>query len=200
MATDVRSEKGTEKGLEQQLVHLVSHPVRVKALTVLADRIASPKEIAAELNENISTVSHHVKELLRMEMIELVDEKRRRGAVEHFYRAVMRPIWSTEAWEALSVGERNRVSIWTMQLILADAARALIDGTFDSRPERHATRFPLVVDEKGWKKVLQAQLDALETIYEAQTESSERLARSGKDGFPIVASMLSFPMPESDRK
>lgn len=197
MATETR----TEKGLDQQLVHLVSHPVRVKALVVLVDRTASPKEIAAELKENISTVSHHVKELLRMGMIELVDEKRRRGAVEHFYRAVMRPVWSTADWEALDIEERNQVSLWHMQLILADVARAFAGGTFDARSDRHATRIPLVVDEDGWEKLTKLLEDTYHSIFEIQAESAERLAEDGElESISAMASLLAFEMPGGDRK
>lgn len=137
-----------DAGVDKQLVHLVSHPVRVKALVVLVERTASPKEISVELHEKLSTVSHHIRELVKMGYIELVRTEPRRGAVEHFYRAVMRPIWSDAEWGALSLVERQRFSTWTMQLINGDVAVALSAGTFNARTDTHTSRTPMYVDEQ----------------------------------------------------
>jgi DNA-binding transcriptional ArsR family regulator len=188
------------KGVDDQLVHLVSHPVRVKALVVLVERTASPKEIAFELREKLSTVSHHIRELLKMELIELVKEERRRGAVEHFYRAVMRPIWSDEEWGELSLEERQRFSAWTMQLILTDAAEALSAGTFNARGDTHTSRTPLYVDEQGWKELGEIQNEALDAILQVQAASAERMVNGSEDGIHASASMLCIEMPTPRRK
>lgn len=186
----------SDKGIDQQLVHLVSHPVRVKALVVLVERTASPKEISIELREKLSTVSHHIRELLKMDLIELVKEERRRGAVEHYYRAVMRPIWSDEEWSELSLEERQRFSAWTMQLILADAAEALDAGTFNARGDTHTSRTPLYVDEQGWRELGQIQNEALEAILQVQAASAERMVNENGEGIRASASMLCIEMPD----
>ncbi|HEY5052254.1 MAG TPA: ArsR family transcriptional regulator [Solirubrobacterales bacterium] len=184
-----------DKGVDQQLVHLVSHPVRVKALVVLVERTASPKEISFELREKLSTVSHHIRELLKMDLIELVKEERRRGAVEHFYRAVMRPIWSDEEWSELSTEERQRFSAWTMQLILTDVAEAMSAGTFNARGDTHTSRTPLYVDEQGWKELGQIQNEALDAILQVQATSSERMVNGSDEGIQASAAMLCIEMP-----
>ena len=46
----------------------------------------SPKELASELNASLGNVTYHVTILRALGMIELVST-RRRGAVEHFYKA-----------------------------------------------------------------------------------------------------------------
>ncbi|MEX0973146.1 MAG: helix-turn-helix domain-containing protein [Solirubrobacterales bacterium] len=68
-----------------------THPLRVSILEVLAiddGRILSPKELSLELQAPLSTVNYHVIELRRSGLVEVVDEKQVRGAIEHFYRAV----------------------------------------------------------------------------------------------------------------
>jgi DNA-binding transcriptional ArsR family regulator len=148
--------------VDQSLVKVVAHPVRVQALSILAERPASPKEIAAELDAPVGNVSYHVRELEQVGLIELVDEKKRRGAVEHFYRAITRPLLDDSQWEKLNPEERQSFSAWIIQLILADASQALSAGTFDARDNRHLTRVPLQVDEEGWRELVAIQAEALQ--------------------------------------
>lgn len=182
--------------VDQQLAHVVSHHVRVQALTVLAERTASPKEIAALLGENLNVVNHHVKELAKMGMVEIVDEQPRRGATEHFYRAIIRPLLSSEEWDQLTIPERQRFSVWIVQLVLTDAAKSFCAGRFDARSNRHLSRVPLVVDEAGWREVTEIQNEALKAILQVQANSCERLAEQGGERFSATAAMLCFEMPD----
>ena len=68
-----------------------THPLRVSILEVLnldGGRILSPKDLSRELQAPLSTVNYHVTELRKCGLLEVVDEKQVRGAIEHFYRAV----------------------------------------------------------------------------------------------------------------
>jgi DNA-binding transcriptional ArsR family regulator len=68
-----------------------THPLRVSILEVLnldGGRILSPKDLSRELQSPLSTVNYHVTELRKCGLLEVVDERQVRGAIEHFYRAV----------------------------------------------------------------------------------------------------------------
>src|ERR1044072_10047589 len=68
-----------------------THPLRVSILEVLSldhGPTLSPKEMSRELQAPLSTVNYHVTELRRSGLVEIVDERQVRGAIEHFYRAV----------------------------------------------------------------------------------------------------------------
>ncbi len=82
------------KELNEQLALLVSCMNTIKVLTVLVDRAASPKEIGELLELKTPTVSHHVRKLLRLGMIELIDERDAGGTIQHVYRAIVRPLVS----------------------------------------------------------------------------------------------------------
>ena len=189
--------RSKSKEIDRALVKVVGHPVKVRALTVLTERSASPKEIADQLGIPIGQVSYHVRVLEQMGMIELIGTRQVRGAVEHFYKAVRRPNLSDEEWSQLSLEDRERFSIWIKQQEMVDAALAFDAGTFDRRLDRHLSRVPLVLDEQGWKELSDFMAAGLDTIFEIQARSSERLSRSGGEGgFPAVASMSCFEMPE----
>jgi DNA-binding transcriptional ArsR family regulator len=129
-----------KKELNELLAQLVACINTVKVLTVLAERPASPKEIGEILGLKTATVSHHVKKLLDLGLVELINEEDVGGVIQHTYRAIIRPLLSTEEWEKLGVVERQRFSIWIVQLILADAAKSFQAGTFDARASRHLSK------------------------------------------------------------
>jgi DNA-binding transcriptional ArsR family regulator len=72
--------------IEQSLAKALSNPLRAQALRLIAEGFDSPKAIAVRLDTDIRTVAYHVRVLRRLGCIELVETKRRRGAVEHVYR------------------------------------------------------------------------------------------------------------------
>jgi DNA-binding transcriptional ArsR family regulator len=77
---------------DAQIARVLSHPLRPRILQILTLRgEASPNEIAAELDVPLGTLSYHTRLLRDAGWIELVREVPRRGAVEHFYRAVRLP-------------------------------------------------------------------------------------------------------------
>lgn len=75
----------------ERLARANTHPLRVSILEVLSidgGRILSPKDLSLELRAPLSTVNYHVTELRHSNLVEVVDERQVRGAIEHFYRAV----------------------------------------------------------------------------------------------------------------
>jgi hypothetical protein len=71
---------------------VVAHPLRCRCLAILGERTASPAEIAREIHVEVSKVGYHVSALVKAGLLEEVGQRPVRGAVEHFYRAVVRPI------------------------------------------------------------------------------------------------------------
>ena len=68
-----------------------THPLRVSILEVLnldGGRTLSPKDLSLELQAPLSTVNYHVTELRKCGLLEVVDERQVRGAIEHFYHTV----------------------------------------------------------------------------------------------------------------
>jgi DNA-binding transcriptional ArsR family regulator len=78
-------------GHDERLGRALGHPLRHRLLRVLTDRVASPKELAAHLAEPLPNVSYHVRVLAELGCVELVRTVPRRGALEHYYRALMAP-------------------------------------------------------------------------------------------------------------
>jgi predicted ArsR family transcriptional regulator len=81
---------GPEDVDETQIAKALSHPIRVRALTILNDHVASSADIARELGLPVANVAYHVNTLARLGCIEEVETRQVRGALEHRYRALRR--------------------------------------------------------------------------------------------------------------
>jgi DNA-binding transcriptional ArsR family regulator len=187
-----RRKRQRDKSPQEVLVKALNHPVRVKALTILTERTASPKEIAAEIEVPLSNVSYHVRVLDELGLVEIREEESVRGSVAHFYRAVERPLIHNPDWEKLSPKVRSAFSSYVIETLMSDAASSLQAGLFDARDDRHLTRTPLLLDERGWRKVTSIQIKALDGILKEATAAASRLDRSGKEGIHVIAGLLCF--------
>ncbi|HEV7615089.1 MAG TPA: hypothetical protein VGO36_02530 [Solirubrobacterales bacterium] len=168
------SGKATSIGPDQTLIKALSHPVRASALTILNQRVASPKEISDELNEEVGKVSYHVKELRNLGCVELVDTAQRRGATEHYYRGVAQAYLSDSFWATLSEAVRGGISVTGLQVLIAGAREAIEAGTFDARADRHLSCVALSLDEQGWVEAVELLDATLKRLVEIGAESDSR--------------------------
>ena len=188
-----RRKRKLQSSPQEALVKALNHPVRVKALTILTEKIASPKEIATQIDAPLSNVSYHVRVLDEMGLIEIVEEERVRGSVAHYYKAVERPLIDNPDWEKLSPRVRSAFSGYVIETLMTDAASSLAAGVFDERDDRHLSRTPLVLDERAWRKISQIQAKALDQILKEQTAATARLGKSKKPKVILaVAGMTCF--------
>jgi len=174
------------------------HEIQYKALHILTERIASPKEIAIELgltSAKSGYVDYHVKELLSHGLVELVRTEPRRGVEEHFYRATKPLIVMDDEAERMSVEERLAFSCWIIRSISGDFAKAVEGRTIDERTDRHLSRFPLRLDEEGYLDLVGEHNQVFHRTMEIAAESKDRKLESGEEGMAVAASMGVFPMP-----
>jgi DNA-binding transcriptional ArsR family regulator len=187
----------TRRSPDATLGAAVAHPLRCRCLTILADRVASPAEIARELRLEVSNVGYHVGALADAGLIEEVGQRPVRGAVEHFYRAVVRPITSTEDEEELSIEKRLSFARTIWSLITANATTAIQSGILVERAEHHLTRVPLRVDELGWSELAEAYMELYERVYEIQADAAKRLGGVEDPGISVLSALAFFETPEA---
>lgn len=189
----------TAATMEATLAAIVAHPTRVRCFSILAERTASPVEIASEIGKDVGHVGYHVRKLLELNLVELVNERPVRGAVEHFYRAIERPVVLEDEFAAQSIEEREVFTRYILQLHVADVARAMDEHTFDARPNRAAIRTPMLVDEEGFKELADLHVEMYERTLDVQARSDERRAGSEDDGIPTISTTMLFETPKSRR-
>jgi DNA-binding transcriptional ArsR family regulator len=180
----------------EKLVKGLSHPVRMECLTILASRIASPRQLSEMLNHDLSNVSYHVRVLEELGLIELVGEESVRGAVAHFYRAVERPLASGAEWDELPQDVQNALVAHCWDVLLQDVTTAVEQGTFDNRSDRHLTRTSLLLDSQGFARISNLMDELLDAVFSEQAASAERMNKSGERPIHAVAGTALFTMPE----
>jgi DNA-binding transcriptional ArsR family regulator len=193
-----KDSKAAQHAYEARMVRSAAHPVRAKALSMMAERATSPKEVAAAVGKPIGNVAYHISELEKAQMVILVDEKKRGGATEHFYVATT---LDNEAAGRIDPDQRALLTRQVLHLIIADAAQAVESGTLSSRPDAQVARIPLYVDEEGWREIRDLYIDALNAALAAAARSAKRLDEGGAGGFRALAVAMLFELagePERD--
>jgi DNA-binding transcriptional ArsR family regulator len=186
----------TKSGVDQRLVRAIGHPLRLRLLTIFNERVASPSDLAAELGEPIGNVSYHTRILARLGCVELVKTKQVRGAVEHYYRAVVRPVFSDEDWAELPLSIRKSLAGAVLTEIADDMTAAANEGGFD-RDEVHLNRTPLVLDQQGWQDLNERLQDVYEQALDIQAQSAARLQADGAAASEAAALVLMLFEPPS---
>lgn len=180
--------------VDPRIAKALSHPVRSGALVIFNERVASPNEIAEELDESLGVVAYHVKMLLELGCIELVRTAPRGGAIEHYYRAVARPFFSDRDWRRLPRSARQAITDSTFDLICRDVEEAIRAGTFEARHDRHVSRARLVVDEQGWAELNALLTEAQDRATQIAAASARRLGDSA-EGIRTTLFCLHFESP-----
>lgn len=182
-----------------RMLRILSHPLRMRILTILEKEDTSPTRLAIDTGETVGKIFYHVDVLLAEDCIELVRTEPRRGTAEHFYRLnPQSAIVASRSWEGVPRSLRGQLVGEALEGFTARAISALNEGTFQGREGSVLNWRPMRVDEEGWEEVrlaLQATDDRLSSI---SAKSVERLDE--KDGIAVIVSFSAFeaaPPPEA---
>lgn len=182
--------------VDPRLISAVSHPVRANCLTVLAAGVASPSQIAEELELPVQNVAYHIGELVKFGCIELVRTEKGRST-EHFYRMTERPFLDADSWSVLAADKRAIITTNLIRLIADDVNRAMAHGMIDD-DDNHISRTPMVIDRAGWEEVVEELKGTLDRILEIEARAVQRRAAGDADpgdSIPIKVEILHFRSP-----
>ena len=181
--------------LDPRLAKALANSQRVEILAVLSHRQISPARYAREYDCKLPSVAYHFKVLEDYECIELVETVQRRGALEHIYRCSKRPLLGDGDWKLLPLSVRGGVSGAILRILVERASRAIEDGTFDRREDRHFTWAPLALDATGWSEVTSLFAATLGRVEKIEAKASNRMAKSGEEPIPVTVALASFESP-----
>jgi DNA-binding transcriptional ArsR family regulator len=167
---------------DPRLVKALAHPLRVQILSTLEDRIASPSDLATELDAPLGNVSYHVRTLADLGLVKLVKRRTRRGAVEHYYQARGRAQVSNRAWAQVpGVVKRSMIAV-ALEQAVDQAGAAAAAGGFDHQ-DSNLSRQSVTLDAEGFGELSQA----IARLHEELTGIQERSARRLEDADPEAA-------------
>lgn len=184
---------------DQKLVRAYAHPLRIQILGLLDGRVASPSEIATELDAPLGNTSYHVRQLVNLGFLRLVRRTARRGAIEHHYTANVRPTITDDAWGQMPEIVKHAIAGGLVEQSIRHALAAVEEGGFD-RGDAHHSRTAGPLDERGWRTVARELARTLKRVEQAVEESRQRIeADPNASGVHSTVVMMQFTGPAPKR-
>lgn len=187
-----------------RVAKLMADELRIKIVRELNARELSPKGFYEEFGGgSISRVSRAFDLLAEFDWIFQTRTEtggRRRGAVEHFYRASEPAVFYSNVWSPLPQSMKEMISAGIFEDLGKRVRAALEAGTMDAREDRHLSWTPLRLDQQGWDAVV-ARTDALfHFIFEEQKDADARIAETGEEPIPMTVGLAAFESPKDTEK
>src|SRR3954454_12869390 len=180
-----------EPAIDQRIMKALSHPLRVRMLTLLNQKVSSPSELAEELDEPLGNVSYHMRFLADLHMVKLVRTEPRRGADGPPSGPPAPPLISDDDWAQLPAALRRSLSDSTLSQIARDLKGADKEGGFD-RKNIHVSRVALTLDEQGWDQLSEILSDVMDRARRLQEQSNKRMKRSDATTIPTALVLMQF--------
>jgi len=184
------SEKGT---IDQRLIKALAHPLRVKILHILSERVASPNEMSKVLEEPLGNVSYHVTVLDEWELIEEVRSEPRRGAVEHYFKGTPHSAIGAMDWDGGPPTLRQSLAAASLETLVPQLIAALEAETLDDRDSSFISWQPLTVDDLGRKEINEILSDVDARLKAVGKMSRRRL--KAEDGISVIAVVGAVELP-----
>jgi DNA-binding transcriptional ArsR family regulator len=192
MTTSASDGKGS-RTIQDALSYAIGHRIRVEILTALHEvESASAMELARIVRQPLSTVTHHVSELLKSDSICIVKTEKVRSVEQRFY-SLNSPIYvSDEEWEGMSEEERQKACGTVLQSLMAETLAAFGAGKIASDPRQVTCWAWFNVDEQGRTDIAEEQIRSWRRFDEIEREAGARCAESGEGRATILVSSLGF--------
>jgi DNA-binding transcriptional ArsR family regulator len=178
--------------IDPRLAKALANSLRVEILAVLSTRRISPVGFSREYGGHLSRVSYHFKVLENCGLVELAERVPRRGAVEHVYRSVGRPLLADFDWKQLPKSVQGSISAAMLRDFVGRATLSIEEGHFDGRDDRHFSCAQLLVDEEGWSELVDILGSAAERIDAVGERSSRRLENGDSGEVPVTVALAGF--------
>jgi DNA-binding transcriptional ArsR family regulator len=185
--------------IDTQLVRALMHPLRVEILQLLNEREASPSEMMDLLEQPLGNVSYHCRVLEKCGCIEVIRVAQRRGATEHFYRAVPRSYIGHQDWRKVPRSVRSKVSGASFESFVSRVIDALQAGTIDDRDDTTLSWMSLAVDEVGWAQAAEVLDEALARLQAVHDQSRRRMAMTGEEATAMIVGLAAFEAAAPDQ-
>jgi DNA-binding transcriptional ArsR family regulator len=182
---------------DPRYVKAMSHPLRVRILAMLDERKASPNQLSGWLGATLGTVAYHVRTLQEFGLVELVDETRVRGAVEHHYRSKKRPRATEDGWADARPVAKQAAAGGDLDTILAYARASAAAGGFDRADARLARKI-VKLDDKGFAQLSKACEKLVAEAEKIEAAAAQRIAKNAKQQ-PVVEAGIGVMLFEASR-
>jgi AcrR family transcriptional regulator len=132
------------------------------------------EELTAALGSDPQEVDQALEELVRSGMISVLEE----DDGDTRYAAQVLEVEDDE-WARMSLRERENHSRTLVYVMIAELEQSIESGTFDATVDRTLIRFPVLVDQEGWKEMMEIHRRVVDELFAVQFEATKRLREGG---------------------
>ncbi|HEX6689389.1 MAG TPA: hypothetical protein VF085_12115 [Solirubrobacterales bacterium] len=196
-------------GLESRAAHLrrlavvFSAEIRLRIVTELYMREMSPTQFFEEFGGGtVSRVDYHFKKLAKARWLRhhrSTPGKNGRG-VMNFYRASELAYFDAETWALLPYSIRVAFSWSSFKVITERAREAMAALAAEGRATRNLTSGQLLLDQLGWKRVIEAVDTQFVSLYEEQDDAALRISHSKEKPIRVSVLQFAFESPTSSEE
>jgi DNA-binding transcriptional ArsR family regulator len=172
------------------------HPLRGRILQIVAERPATVRMVADELEEPRERIRKQLRWLEREEIVFVSHRLPRRGTAENYYRTRIEPMVDTAEFERLSESERARLSGVAIKRLYRDATQAVRARTFDRRSDMASVHIRMLLDERGWREFAELHHRIALEALELRRQALERLQQSGEEPISAASTTFLFELPD----
>jgi DNA-binding transcriptional ArsR family regulator len=184
------AKKLRKRSVEDAVAYAVAHGIRVDILCYLNEAPRSPSELAELMGFPLSTIEHHIKELLASCSIELARVEKVRNTNEHFYRAVEIPFYTDEEMWAMPFKARQEIYGLILQSSTAEAMAAFRAGKVSNDPHVCMAWRWFNLDAQGRRDMAKENARSWKRRQEIEAESADRRAVTGEEPVSVIVSLL----------
>lgn len=174
--------------------------LRTRIVAELYMREMSPKQFFEEFGgSSLPRVTRNFEILAKHGWLRYIRSEgpggKRRGGIEHFFRASEPAFCDADTWAGLPYSIRVAFS-WSGIKQIAEQLRAALEAApFSARPDRHLTVKRLLLDQLGWERVIEALTGELVAHFEEQEDARRRVSHSGESLLRVSTILLGFESP-----
>ncbi len=186
------------------LARVCANPLDLQIVGELNRRELSPKGLHALMDDlTLPGSDRRLRKLARQGWATEVRRETggaRRGAVEHFYRAVGPALIDSESWADIPDAIKVTITSRTFEQLREKVKEAVDVGTFDARTDRHLTWSLLRLDRIGWEMVVDVVDTFFEALFDEEKSAKQRIRESGEKAILTTIGLAAFKSPKDSVK
>lgn len=160
-----------------KLAAALAHPDRWRILIEMNApvRRMSPNDFSIETGLALGSAAYHFRVLNEAGCVKLVEERRNRGAVEHIYEPVKRPLaWKREYEKLPDIAKQNIDAVGLMGYV-ESVGNAIDAGLYCQRDESHISQNRFWVDDTAFTEASELLDRTLEDLMAIEEKARKRL-------------------------
>jgi DNA-binding transcriptional ArsR family regulator len=192
LARELRRIGQGKRGVEDAVSYAWGHRIRLEIVVALHDGPQSTDGLAGIVRKPISTVTHHVEELLQDGIIGIAKTERVGNLVQTYYRVIRKAEFSHEEVAAMTPEERHALFALVVHSATSEAMCSLRAGKMTNDPMIHLAWDRIDLDAKGREDLAAEQIRSWERTKEIACEAANRRAEAGEPGRSYIVTSFGY--------